>query len=66
VTVELCVDDRTISAEIGPLEAATLRAATQTDEAGLGLSRVLATVVDGVEPTRDGTWLRLVKQVQEN
>jgi hypothetical protein len=66
VTVELCVDDRTISAEIGPLEAATLRAATQTDEAGLGLSRVLATVVDGVEPTRDGTWLRLVKQVKEN
>jgi hypothetical protein len=64
VTVVLHVDERTISAEIGPFAAATLRAATLPDDAGLGLSRVLATVVDGVEPTRDGTWLRLVKQVE--
>jgi hypothetical protein len=64
VTVELQVDDAQVAAEIGPFQESTVRAATEPTE-GLGLSRVLATVVDGVEQTeRDGaSWLRLVKTV---
>lgn len=63
VTVELRVDETQIEAEIGPFQEATLRAATAPKDEALGLSRVLATVVDGVEQTeRDGgKWLKLVK-----
>lgn len=66
VTVELCVREDSIEAEVGPFGEATLRAATEPSDGALGLQRVLATVVDAVEPTeRDGVgWLRLVKQVE--
>jgi hypothetical protein len=65
VTVELSVDDNAIEAQIGPFQDATLRAATEPSGESLGLQRVLATVVDSVEPTQrdDGTWLRLVKEI---
>ena len=65
VTVELLVDEQHVEAEIGPFQEATLRAATEPSD-GLGLSRVLATVVDGVEQTdRAGAgWLKLVKSVE--
>jgi hypothetical protein len=65
VTVELCVAENAIEAEIGPFQPATLDAATRPSEEGLGLARVLATVVDRVERAeRDGgNWLRLVKRV---
>jgi hypothetical protein len=64
VTLELKVDETTIQAEIGPFEAATMHAATEPSE-GFGLSRVLAAVVDRVEPAdRDGSsWLRLTKEI---
>jgi hypothetical protein len=64
VTLDLHVDESTIEAEIGPFQEATLRAATEQSD-GLGLSRVLHTVVDRVEPAeRDGgPWLRLVKEI---
>jgi hypothetical protein len=66
VTVELLVDEQHVEAEIGPFQEATLRAATEPADAGLGLSRVLATVVDAVEQTErnGGNWLKLVKSVE--
>ena len=60
VTVDLSVAERSIEAEIGPFPERTVRAATEPSD-GLGLSRVLATVVDRVEPAGDGR-LRLVKE----
>jgi hypothetical protein len=65
VTVELRVAGSAIEAEIGPFDAKTLRAATEPDGDALGLQRVLATVVDSVEPAQreGGTWLRLVKEI---
>jgi hypothetical protein len=60
VTVDLNVAETSIEAEIGPFQEQTVRAATEPSD-GLGLSRVLATVVDRVEPTGDGR-LRLVKE----
>jgi hypothetical protein len=64
VTLHLHVDEKSIEAEIGPFQDETLRAATEP-ASGLGLSRVLSTVVDRVEPAdRDGgSWLRLVKEL---
>jgi len=62
VTLDLRVDDTAIEAEIGPFQEATLRAATEHSDS-FGLARVLATVVDRVEPARDGAWLRLVKEI---
>jgi hypothetical protein len=61
VTVELSVAERAIEAEIGPFREQTLRAATEQSD-GFGLARVLATVVDRVEPGADGR-LRLVKEI---
>ena len=66
VTVDLRVNENAIEAEIGPFHDETLRAATEQGSEGLGLARVLATVVDSVEETeRNGArWLRLVKQIE--
>jgi anti-sigma regulatory factor (Ser/Thr protein kinase) len=66
VTVELRVHDSRIEAEIGPFREETLRAATEPTDGVLGLSRVLAAVVDGVEQTErnGGSWLKLVKTVE--
>ena len=62
VTVDLNVADTSIEAEIGPFQEKTLRAATEPTDGSLGLSRVLSTVVDRVEPAADNR-LRLVKEI---
>lgn len=61
VTVDLNVAESSIEAEIGPFQERTVRAATEPTD-GLGLSRVLSTVVDRVEPAENGR-LRLVKEI---
>jgi hypothetical protein len=64
VTVELGVARGSIEAEVGPFDAERLRAAMTPGEASFNLQRVLSTVVDEVELTRDGRWIRLTKAVQ--
>ena len=65
VTVEVKVGNGSIEAELGPFDAARLRAAMEPGQDSLGLQRVLATVVDGAELLeRDGgQWIRIVKSV---
>jgi anti-sigma regulatory factor (Ser/Thr protein kinase) len=65
VTVEVRVGDGSIEAELGPFDAARLRAAMEPDQDSLGLQRVLATLVDGAELLeRDGgQWSRIVKSL---
>jgi anti-sigma regulatory factor (Ser/Thr protein kinase) len=65
VTVEVRVGDGSIEAELGPFDAARLRAAMEPDQDSLGLQRVLATLVDGAELLeRDGgQWIRIVKSL---
>ncbi|HEY6031478.1 MAG TPA: hypothetical protein VIU44_12990 [Gaiellaceae bacterium] len=68
VSVALRVDADTLSAEIGPFDADSLRGELERDpqDGSVGLSRVLATVVDDVEVSeRDGgAWILLTKSVQ--
>jgi len=61
VTVDLSVGASAIEAEIGPLQEKTVKAATAAVD-GFDLARVLSTVVDRVEPSREG-WLRLTKEI---
>jgi anti-sigma regulatory factor (Ser/Thr protein kinase) len=65
VTVEVRVGDGSIEAELGPFDAARLRAAMEPDQDSLGLQRLLATLVDGAELLeRDGgQWIRIVKSL---
>ncbi len=65
VTVELTIGDGSIEAEVGPFDAARLRSAMAPGDDGLGLRRVLATVVDDAELLeRDGgRWVRIVKSI---
>ena len=68
VSVALRVDADTLSAEIGPFDGDSLRGELERDpqDGSVGLSRVLATVVDDVEVSeRDGgAWILLTKSVQ--
>jgi anti-sigma regulatory factor (Ser/Thr protein kinase) len=67
VTVELRVQPESIETEIGPFDGDRLRETLEREqgEGSVGLSRVLATVVDSVELVdRDGKqWIRLSKAV---
>ena len=66
VTVTFRVSPEVITAVVGPFEAGELRPALERDEgAGLGLRRLLETVVDRVElGERDGGhWIELTKQL---
>ena len=60
VTVELLLDDGAIVTRVGPFAPDALRAELDRDEDGVGLRRILDTVVDGYELDADG-WLELVK-----
>jgi len=60
VTVELRFDDRAIMTRVGPFAAEALRAELDSDDGGVGLRRILDTVVDGYELDADGL-LELVK-----
>jgi hypothetical protein len=60
VTVELLLDDGAIVTRVGPFTHESLRAELDRDEDGVGLRRILDTVVDGYELGGDG-WLEMTK-----
>jgi hypothetical protein len=60
VTIELRLDDEAIVTRVGPFTVETLRAELDSDDDGVGLRRILDTVVDGYELGGDG-WLELTK-----
>ena len=60
VTIELRLDDQAIVTRVGPFAAEALRAELDRDDEGVGLRRILDTVVDGYELGGDG-WLELTK-----
>ena len=64
VTIELRLDDRAIVTRVGPFAAEALRDELDRDDAGVGLRRILDTVVDGYELDGDG-WLELTKNVTD-
>jgi hypothetical protein len=64
VTIELRLDDRAIVTRVGPFAAEALRDELDRDDAGVGLRRILDTVVDGYELDGDG-WLALTKSVTD-
>lgn len=66
VTLRLQVDGDTIRATLGPFDDASLRADLAPEDAGVGLARLLDTVVDRFTLVRrDGvTWVELTKTVQ--
>jgi hypothetical protein len=68
VSVELRVGADTLSAELGPFDAGRLQDELNRDphDGSVGLSRVLATVVDDVEVSEraGGAWIRLTKSLQ--
>jgi hypothetical protein len=67
VTLELSVVDGAIQASVGPFRAGTVQHALEAESDGVGLRRVLDTVVDRVEISeRDGAdWVQLTKRIDE-
>lgn len=67
VTLELSVVDGAIEASVGPFRARSVQHALEAESDGVGLRRVLDTVVDRVEvEERDGgDWVQLTKQIDE-
>ncbi len=63
VSIQLRVEDGSIDIELGPLPAETAADLEQETDAGIGLKRLLGTVVDSVEVSeRDGgSWVELRK-----
>ena len=59
VTVELLLDDDAIVTRVGPFAPDALRAELDRDEDGVGLRRILDTVVDRYE--LDDGWLEMTK-----
>jgi hypothetical protein len=66
LTVELEVGDKTVSATLGPFRAGALRGELDREDEGVGLRRVLATVVDRFAAVErdDGDWIELEKRFQ--
>ncbi|MGN6429442.1 MAG: hypothetical protein ACTHNB_01765 [Gaiellaceae bacterium] len=65
LTVELEVRDGTVAAALGPFRAGALRAELGREYEGVGLRRVLETVVDrfAAVEREDGDWIELEKRV---
>jgi anti-sigma regulatory factor (Ser/Thr protein kinase) len=65
VTLELSVVDGAIEASVGPFRAQSVQRALDAEDDGVGLRRVLDTVVDHVEvEARDGgDWVQLTKRI---
>ncbi len=65
LTVELAVGQDVIVACIGPFPGDTVVGELERPDEGVGLRRVLETVVDGfgVDPRSDGNWVELQKRV---
>jgi len=66
LTVELVVRDETVAATLGPFRAGALRAELERGDEGVGLRRVLETVVDefAAVDRDDGDWIELEKRVR--
>jgi hypothetical protein len=67
VTLELSVVGGAIEASVGPFRARSVQRALEAEDDGVGLRRVLDTVVDHVEvdEREGGDWVRLTKRVDE-
>lgn len=67
VTLELSVVAGAIEASVGPFRARSVQHALEAESDGVGLRRVLDTVVDRVEvEERDGgDWVQLTKRIDE-
>jgi hypothetical protein len=66
LTVELVLGEEAIKASIGPFPGGALLAELERYDDGVGLRRVLETVVDGFSGVQreDGQWVELEKRVQ--
>jgi hypothetical protein len=66
LSVELEVGENIVTAAIGPFRGDALRAELERQDGGVGLRRVLETVVDGFEAVdrEDGVWIELRKRVE--
>jgi len=66
LTVELDVGDETVVATLGPFRSGALRGELDRDDDGVGLRRVLETVVDRFAAVErdDGEWIELEKSVR--
>jgi hypothetical protein len=65
LTVELAVDADRITTSIGPFRAGVVTNELERGTGGVGLRRILETVVDSFEAVErpDGDWIQLQKQV---
>ena len=65
VTLELSVVDGAIEASVGPFRARSVQQALEAESDGVGLRRVLDTVVDRVEvdEREGGDWVQLTKRI---
>jgi hypothetical protein len=66
LTVELEVGDDAVTAAIGPFRGDRLRAELEEREDGVGLRRVLETMVEGFDALdrEDGVWVEVRKRAQ--
>ncbi|TML07881.1 MAG: hypothetical protein E6F94_04145 [Actinobacteria bacterium] len=66
LTVELDVAEDTVTAVLGPFRGGGLRAELERPDGGVGLRRVLETVVDSFAAVEreGGEWIELEKRVQ--
>jgi hypothetical protein len=64
LTVELEVDEKAVTAAIGPFRGDRLRSELERREDGVGLRRVLETVVEGFDALErdDGVWIEVRKR----
>ena len=67
VTLELSVVGGAIEASVGPFRARSVQHALEAESDGVGLRRVLDTVVDRVEvdEREGGDWVQLTKRIDE-
>jgi hypothetical protein len=66
LTVELEVGDDAVTAAIGPFQGERLRAELEEREDGVGLRRVLETMVEGFDALdrEDGVWIEVRKRAE--
>jgi hypothetical protein len=66
LTVELVVGEDAVTAAVGPFDADGLQSELETPQRGVGLRRVLETVVDDYRAVEraDGIWVELDKRVE--
>jgi hypothetical protein len=66
LTVELDVDEEAVTAAIGPFRGDRIRGELEQREDGVGLGRVLETVVEGFDALdrEDGVWIKVRKRAE--